>query len=91
MAAGLVGDNSFLDSPWRLVVITFILGILPIVIIVAAICVTRGRVKGWPWIAICTGLIPLGTGCVLLNLIFAFWLLHLMLRKDIRAALAQSA
>lgn len=87
LLAGIFGDNTFLDSPLRLSLIAIILVVLPIVIIVAAFFVIRGRVQWWSWVAIITGLIPLGTGCVCLNLIFAFWLLHLMLRKDIRAAL----
>ncbi|HEX5102709.1 MAG TPA: hypothetical protein VFV87_02800, partial [Pirellulaceae bacterium] len=65
-----------------------ILVVLPIIVIGSAALVAQGNVRMWPWIAIASGLIPLGTGCVCGNLVFAFWLLHLMLRKDIRAALA---
>ena len=39
-------------------------------------------------IATVAGLIPFGTGCALLEMIFAFWLLHLLLKPQIRAALA---
>jgi hypothetical protein len=49
--------------------------------------VARGQIRNWIWVAIVGGLVPLSP-CTM-TVPFAFWLLHLMLRKDIRAALAR--
>lgn len=50
--------------------------------------VLKGQISPWAWIATIAGLIPFGTGCALIEMIFAFWLLHLLLKPEIRAALA---
>ena len=57
----------------------------PLLILIAGWKVAAGNWRRWVWVAIVAGLIPFAS-C--LQLPFAFWLLHLMLRKDIRAALA---
>jgi len=77
-----------LQSGLMLPAILTVLVLLPLVVITSAVNVARGRVRMWLWVAIVTGLIPLGTGCVCLNLVFAFWLLHLRLRKTIAIGLA---
>lgn len=64
--------------------------LLPAAILIGALHVARGKPAGWVWLAIAAGLIPIGSPCACLGVPFAFWLLHLMLRKDIRAALATS-
>lgn len=77
-----------LQSGLVLLAILTVLVLLPLVVITSAVNVARGRVRMWLWVAIVTGLIPLGTGCVCLNLVFAFWLLHLRLPKTIAIGLA---
>jgi hypothetical protein len=59
----------------------------PLLVLIAGWKVAGGNIPGWVRVAIVAGLIPFA---VCLQTPFAFWLLHLMLRKDIRAALAQT-
>lgn len=63
---------------------------LPLVALVGALRVGRKRPVLWSWIATVAALIPLGTGCWFLQLPFAFWLLRLLVKPEIRAALHQS-
>jgi hypothetical protein len=74
----------------QLVFIAAMLLVLPVVVFVSAVQVARGRTAVWSWIAIVSGLIPVGTGCVCLSLPMAFWLLHLMMQRPIREALRRS-
>jgi len=86
-------QNSPDEMSWPVFVIwatsfSIIVLLQPLVVLVAGSKVAAGNYRGWIWVAIVGGLIPFA---VCLQIPFAFWLLHLMLRKDIRAALAQSA
>ena len=47
----------------------------------------QGTVFPWVWIAIGIGLVPFGSYCAMLELVFAFWLMHLMLKPRIKAVL----
>jgi hypothetical protein len=53
--------------------------------------VLKGAIYPWAWIAIVAGLIPFGTACALVELVFAFWLLHILLKPKIRTALSMPA
>jgi hypothetical protein len=65
--------------------VTIGLALLFGLVLYAANRVVHGHTGAWLWVAIVGGLIPLAPCGITLP--FAFWLLHLMLRKDIRAAL----
>ena len=67
------------------VIVSIAMAILFGLVLYAAHRVVRGHTRSWVWIAIVGGLIPLAPCGITLP--FAFWLLHLRLRKDIRAAL----
>jgi hypothetical protein len=70
-----------------LIPIAAVLVMLPLVVLVSAISIIRHHTHPWIWVAIVSGLIPLGTPCVCFNVVFAFWLLHLALQRPIRDAL----
>jgi hypothetical protein len=64
---------------------------LPAVIAAAASCVIQGKVFPWCWIATVTSLIPLGSGMWCFEMFAGFWLLHVLLKPEIRAALRSKA
>jgi hypothetical protein len=71
------------------IMVSIVMAVLFGFVLYAAHRVVRGHTRAWLWIAIVGGLIPLAPCGITLP--FAFWLLHLRLRKNLRAALAQSA
>jgi hypothetical protein len=78
------------SPPPPLVVIVFLISVSivsPLLSAIAAACVgrTRHRPLLWARVATVTGLIPVGT---LAQLPVALWLLHLLLKPEIRAALS---
>jgi len=61
------------DRPWLIVPVLGVFVLLPILVLASATSTIRGRTWPWLWVAIVSGLIPLGTGCVCLSVVFAFW------------------
>jgi hypothetical protein len=72
---------------WARALITTVATGLPLLAFIAALRVRPPRPIVWSWIAIITSLIPIGTGCWFLQLALGLWLLHLLVKPEIRAAL----
>lgn len=81
------GDAHLKSEGWY--VLTTIISLMATGVLTGSIQILREKVRFWPWVAIVPGLIPFGLTCITVPC--AFWLLHRMLRKDIRAALARPA
>lgn len=81
---------SELNQPpaWVILIVVPLVAIgLPLAALIAAHRVRQPRPLCWAWTATVLALLPLGSGCWFLQLPFAFWLLHLLVKPEIRAAL----
>lgn len=65
--------------------------VLALVALVSSIQILRGRTRGWAWAAAVCGLVPCISLWGWVSLGFAIWLLLLLCRRAIRAALAKNA
>jgi len=61
---------------------------LQVVILIGSVRLIRGQMGRWTWAASIAGLVPLGSPCVCLSMVFSIWLIVLLCRKDTRAAMA---
>lgn len=81
-------DAGATETSLFILALVFLLLIKPATVALSAHKILHRHYYPWIWVGIVVGLIPFGTRCAIIEVIVAFWLLHVVMKSGVRSTLA---